>query len=841
MRSSARGTFSGAALLLMAFGVKWSLQAQPQHPAAHPSPSPAVPAAHVALVDEYCLSCHDADDKKGDLDLDAIAGDAVTRHPDVWEKVVRKLRARQMPPVGRKRPDAATYDAVVASLETTLDRAAQARPNPGRTGTIRRLTRTEYRNAIRDLLALDIDAAALLPPDESSYGFDNVTVGDLSPTLLDRYLSAAEKISRIAVGRASRSPGGETFRLPPDLTQEEHIDGLPPGTRGGAIVDYTFPRDGEYEFQIRLTRDRDELVEGLSEPHEIELLLDRKRVRLFTVMPPQRPGAATQSSAQVQAPGAAQSSGAVQAVGVSASADAPAATHAAVDQHLKIRIPVTAGPHAIGVTFIKKPSLLIETPRQPYQAHFNSYRHPRVQPAIFAISVVGPYASGAAASSAPGESPSRQRIFVARPRTAAAAEGDRAARTILSTLMRRAYRRPVTTDDLAGPMTLYRQARAAGDSKGGDFEAGIEMALSAVLVSPRFLFRVEHDPAGLAANTPYRISDLELASRLSFFLWSSVPDDELIDLAVAKTLHTPAVLERQVRRMLADTRSRALVDNFAAQWLHLRNLDAITPDMRLFPDFDDNLRQAFRQETSLFFDSILREDRSVLDLLRARYTFVNERLAKHYGIPRVYGSRFRRIDLDDQSMRGGLLRQGSILTVTSYATRTSPVVRGKFVLDNLLGVPTPPPLPDVPTLKDNTVDGSLSVRERLAEHRKNPQCASCHNLMDPLGLSLEKFDAIGRRRASEAGVAIDASGGFADGSKFDDVRGLEDALLRRPELFVGAFAEKLMTYATGRGVEYYDAPAIRAIVRDARAKDYRLSSIVLGVVESTPFQMRTSR
>ena len=635
----------------MAFGVRLSLQAQPQQPAAHPSSPAAVPAAHVALVDDYCLSCHDADDKKGDLDLDAIASADVAQHPDVWEKVVRKLRARQMPPVGKKRPDAATYDAVVASLETTLDRAAKAHPNPGRTATIRRLTRTEYRNAIRDLLALDIDAAALLPPDEASYGFDNVTVGDLSPTLLDRYLSAAEKISRIAVGRASRSPGGETFRLPPDLTQEDHIEGLPPGTRGGAVVEYTFPRDGEYEFQIRLTRDRDELVEGLSEPHEIELLVDRERVHLFTVRPPQRPGASQTSSAGQ----AAQASGSGQAP--AANADAPPTTHAAVDRHLNIRVPITAGPHAVGVTFIKKPSLLLETPRQPYQAHFNSYRHPRVQPAIYAISIVGPYAPAAtftrtastAASVRPAraahvESPSRQRIFVSRPLTSTSAEEDRAARKILSTLMRRAYRRPVTTSDLAGPMTLYRQARTDGG-----FEAGIEMALSAVLVSPQFLFRVEHDPAGLPANTPYRISDLELASRLSFFLWSSVPDDELLDLAAAGTLHTTPVLERQVRRMLADTRSRALVDNFAAQWLHLRNLDAITPDMRLFPDFDDNLRQAFRQETSLFFDSVMREDRSVLDLLRARYTFVNERLAKHYGIPHIYGSRFRRIELDDNS------------------------------------------------------------------------------------------------------------------------------------------------------------------------------------------------
>jgi hypothetical protein len=402
--------------------------------------------------------------------------------------------------------------------------------------------------------------------------------------------------------------------------------------------------------------------------------------------------------------------------------------------------------------------------------------------------------------------------------------------------MRRAYRRPVTDADLQGPLALYRKARADGD-----FDAGIEMAVSGVLVSPHFLFRVEQDPAGVAPGTAYRVSDLELASRLSFFLWSSIPDDELLNLATAGRLHEPVALERQVRRMLADSRADALITNFASQWLHLRNLDSITPDMRLFPDFDENLRDAFRRETELFFESVLQEDRSVLDLLRANYTFVNERLAKHYGLPHIYGTRFRRVTLEEGSERGGLLRQGSILTVTSYATRTSPVVRGKWILDNLMGVPPPPPLPDVPALKDNTVDGNLSVRKRLAEHRSNPTCAACHNLMDPLGLSLEKFDAIGRRRDVEAGIPIDAAGGLPDGSRFADVEGLENALLRRPELFVGTVAEKLLIYASGRGLEYYDAPAIRTIVRDARAKDFRMSSIILGVVKSQPFQMRTSR
>jgi mono/diheme cytochrome c family protein len=785
---------AGVASLLAAVGFGWSLQAQAPDRPRGTAAATASSARHRAVVEEYCLTCHDADHEKGGLELESIVGAPVAQHPDIWEKVVRKLRARQMPPVGKTRPNEATYTAIVNYLEGTLDRAAAAHPNPGRTSTIRRLTRTEYRNAVRDLLDIDVDVSSLLPSDDASYGFDNVTVGDLSPTLLDRYLSAAEKISRLAVGRGGRSPGGDTIRVPADLTQEGHIDGLPIGTRGGTVVDYTFPQDGEYEFQIRLTRDRDEHVEGLSEPHEVELLLDRGRVQVFTVKPPQGEVA-----------------------------------HANVDQHLKIRVPVSAGRHVVGVAFVAKPSLLLEGARQPYQAHFNSYRHPRIQPAVYSVSIIGPYGTATA-----GDTPSRRRLFVSRP--ANAEDEERAATEILSTLMRRAYRRPVTDADRRGPLSLYRKTRA---DEG--FDAGIEMALAAVLVSPHFLFRVEPDPAGLPPKTPYRVSDLELASRLSFFLWSSIPDDELLNEAVSGRLHEPLVLERQVRRMLADRRSGSLVTNFAAQWLHLRNLDSITPDMRLFPDFDDNLRKAFREETELFFDSVLREDRSALDLLRANYTFVNERLARHYGIPHVYGSRFRRVTLDEDSDRGGLLRHGSILTVTSYATRTSPVVRGKWVLDNLLGVPPPPPLPDVPALKDNTVDGNLTVRKRLAEHRANAVCASCHNLMDPLGLSLEKFDAVGRRRTAESGVAIDASGGFPDGSRFADVQGLEAALLRRPELFVGTMTEKLLVYASGRGLEYYDAPAVRAIVRDARTRDYRMSAIILGVVKSQPFQMRTTR
>jgi cytochrome c553 len=745
-----------------------------------------------AFVQAFCADCHDRDTKKGDLDLLSISGADVSQHPADWEKVIRKLRARQMPPAGKRRPAEDAYDAIVFKMMASLDQAASKNPDPGRTETFRRLNRTEYQNAIRDLLALNIDAAELLPKDDVSHGFDNVIAGDLSPMLLDRYISAAQKISRLAIGAPRRYQGGDTFRLRPDITQEEHVEGLPLGTRGGVLIPYNFPRDGAYDVQIRLTRDRNEVVEGLNEPHELELLLDQERMQLFTVAPPEGRNKNFET----------------------------------VDAHLKLRISVKAGPHQLGVTFLKNPSALLETKRQPYLAHFNFHRHPRLGPAIYQVSINGPYDS-----TGPGNSPSRERIFVCRP--AKPGDEDKCAERILSTLLRRAYRRPVTGADLKKPMEFYRETRA----KEG-FEAGIETALSAILVSPQFLFRVEQDPAGVAANSNYRISDLDLASRLSFFLWSSIPDDELLDVAVRNDLHQPAVLEQQVRRLLADSRSRSLVNNFAGQWLHLRNLESITPDLRLFPDFDDNLRQSFRTETELFFESILRDDRSVLVLLKADYTFLDERLARHYGIPNVYGSRFRPVALDPASKRGGLLRQGSVLTVTSYATRTSPVIRGKWILENILGTPPPPPLPNVPALKDNTVSATLSVRERLAEHRSNAQCASCHNLMDPAGFALENFDAVGRWRTLEEGEPIDSSGGLPDGSRFAGVSGLEQGLLDRPEIFVSTLTEKLMTYALGRGVEYYDEPAVRKIVRDAQSKNFRFSSIIVGIASSTPFTMR---
>ncbi len=760
--------------------------------------SPTVSASEQATIKRYCVGCHNAKTKTSGLELDSLSQAAVSQHPEAWEKVVRRLRARYMPPPGAPRPDEKTYQSLVATLESHLDQRATAKLNPGRPDTFRRLNRTEYRNAIRDLLDLDVDVSSLLPNDEVSHGFDNVSVGDLSPTLLERYLSAARKISRLAVGVPARSPGGVTINLPPDLTQEEHFHDMPLGTRGGMSLKHTFPLDAQYEIQLRLARDRNEHVEGLYGPnpgeHPVELTLDGERVKLFTV---KRPTSGND--------------------------------HSVVDREMNVKLFVKAGPHVLGVSFPKQPSVLLETERQPYQAHFNMDRHPRPRPAMYSISVNGPYEA-----KGPGETPSRKRIFACQPTKPA--EETACAKRILTTLTRRAYRRPVTETDLAVPLKFYQQTRTTEG-----FNAGIEIALRSVLVSPEFLFRVEQDPAGVAPKTAYRLTDLELASRLSFFLWSSIPDDELLDTAIRGNLSKPAVLEKQTRRMLADPRSRVLATNFAGQWLYLRNLNSITPDMRLFPDFDDNLRQAFRQETELFFESIMREDRSVVDLLRANYTFLNERLAKHYGIPNIYGSRFRRVDLGQGSLRGGLLRHGSVLTVTSYATRTSPVIRGKWILENILGVVPPPPPPFVPALKESQDTGKLlTMRQRLAQHRDNPSCSSCHTLMDPVGFSLENYDAVGRWRTVDAATAIDAAGGLPDGSKFEGATGLEQGILAKPEIFANTFTEKLLTYALGRGVESSDAPAVRQIVRQAQPQNYRFSSFILQIVNSPPFQMRRS-
>lgn len=749
------------------------------------------------LIDQHCVNCHAPDTRKGKLDLDSIRSLPISKNTETWEKVLRKIDARQMPPVGKRRPSEDAYTSMANYLTKALDDAAIAKPNPGRTDTFRRLNRTEYQNAIRDLLELEIDAAALLPADESSHGFDHMTVGDLPPALLNRYVQAAQKISRLAVGSQRKRPDGKTYRIRPDVTQEKHVPGLPLGTRGGTLIRHTFPSDGEYEVQIRLARDRNEEVEGLRGSHQLEFLLDRKRFAKFIVAPPKQ----------------------------------KVANHFD-DTKLNARVTVRGGPHELGVTFTDNGGSLLETKRQPLNVSFNVHRHPRLAPAIYQVSITGPFPSDAKVEP-PTISPSRKRIF--NSTKPGAKDNEAKARTIVVALARRAYRRPITENDLARPMTFFR----ASFERDG-FDAGLEMALSAVLTSPHFLFKIERQAKNATRGKPYKISDLELASRLAFFLWSSIPDDELLSVAEQAQLRKPEVFEFQVRRMLADNKASSLATNFASQWLHLRNLSSKTPDGRLFPDFDDNLRQAMRRETELHFEQLVKRDGNVLDLISTDHTYLNERLAKHYRVPHVYGSRFRRVSLSEAQRRGGLLRQGSILTVTSYATRTSPVIRGNWILENILGAAAPPPPEDVPSLDAGVISPNLTVRQRLAKHRENPKCASCHNLMDPIGFSLENYDAVGRWRDLEAGRPVDSSGGLPDGSEFSSVSGLEKAILKRPKVFVNAMTEKLLTFALGRGVEYYDGPAVRRIVEHAAKQDFRFSSIVLGIVRSEPFQIRNS-
>ena len=775
------------------------LAAGPQAPAGHSA------APERALLERYCVTCHNDQLRTAGLSLEALDLGDVRADAEIWEKVVLKLRAGMMPPAGRPRPDRETYDRLAAFFEADLDRAAAANPDPGYSDALRRLNATEYGNAIRDLLALEVDVTDLLPADDSSAGFDNVGLGGLDPGRMERYLSAAQKVSRLAMGAPVRSPVADTFIVPSDLNQEVHVEGLPFGTRGGSAVHYNFPVDAEYEIRAELGKSwNSNRIGGLRKPHDVVFTLDGEPLKVLTVEPVSRRDPSALSADQYSQP------------------DRPA------DADLFVRIPVPAGPHVVGAAFVSQGSGVVERRRQPFlKVHITVGGDQRTQPGVYSVTVTGPFdATG------PGDTPSRQRILTCRPNTGA--EERACAEEILSTLARRAYRRPATAADLDTLLEFYEEGRAAGD-----FDAGIEMALRRLLVSPEFLFRIERDPEGAAPNAPYRISDLELASRLSFFLWSSIPDDELLDVAAAGSLREPGVLEGQVRRMLADPRAEALVTNFAAQWLYLRNLPAVSPDFIVFPDFDETLRRALREETELFFDSIIREDRSVLDLLNADYTFLNERLAKHYGIPNVYGSHFRRIDLPPGSPRGGLLGQGSILAVTSYATRTSPVVRGKWILENLLGTPPPPPPANVPPLSEEGSDAVLSMRERMVEHRRNPVCASCHAIMDPIGLSLENFDAIGRWRERTAGFEpLDVEGSFPDGTTFDGAGGLRETLLDRSDQFVRTLASKLLTYGLGRAVEYHDVPAVRVIEREAAADDHRFSSMILAIVKSTPFQMR---
>jgi hypothetical protein len=801
---------------------------------------PAPVSAHGAVLEKYCVTCHsEASKSRGSvpLALDGLDLANVGANAVVWEQAVRKLRAGLMPPAGAPRPDKTSLEALATWLERELDRYAASHPNPGRTEPLHRLNRTEYRNAVRDLVDVEVDVSSLLPPDDSSYGFDNIAgVLKLSPTLMERYLDAAQKVSRLAVGAAPASPNVDYFRITDDLSQDVHLPGMPFGTRGGTRIRYLFPQDGEYEIRVRLARDLNESVPIYTEAQHVEISVDGQRVGTFTLpaagtsQPAARPVASTDSD-----PDTPQISQIQQTVRVTAK-EREARNRA--DETWNLRVPLSAGPRDVVVTFTNRTSALDETTRlpflRPYPAGVN-IPETRRGAHLRSVEIAGPYEARGA-----GDSPSRRRVFTCHPGRASANPAGRTvdeaacARTILGSLARRAYRRPVAPADVEPLLVFYREGFDAGG-----FEAGIERALRRLLVSPEFLLRVERDPAGLRAGTPYPVGDLELASRLSFFLWSSIPDDELLQLAERRRLADDQVLAQQVRRMLADPRATAFVTSFAGQWLFLRNLPATLPVQSVFPDFDDTLRQAFRTETELFFESIVREDRSALDLLRADYTFLNERLARHYGVANVKGSHFRRVTLGSNSVRAGLLGHGSILTVTSYPDRTSPVVRGKWILENLLGTPPPPPIPNVGDLKPTAGDGTvLSMRKRMEQHRTNPVCASCHSMMDPIGLSLENFDAIGRwRTLGESSEGIDASGMFPDGTRFEGAAGLRTALLQS-DRFVPTVTEKLLTYALGRGLEYYDAPAVRSIVSEARRTDYRLSSLITGIVRSAPFRMR---
>ncbi len=764
-----------------------------------------------ALLDEYCVVCHNARTRTAGLELDSVDVHRIAAGAETWEKVVRKLRSGAMPPPGRRRPDPQTLDAFVTGLEAELDAAAAARPNPGRPPD-HRLNRFEYGNAVRDLLDLEIDVEALLPPDESDHGFDNIAeVLAMSPTLLGRYLFAARRISQLAVGDASAGPAVETFRVSRGMRQDERMgEDLPYGTRGGLAVRHYFPLDGEYEVQVRLGRNfTNSQIRAIATREEIDVLLDGVRITRFTIG-----GRCAEASDDPTCTG----SGIYRTSRYQLTAD----------EALRVRFQAPAGMRTLGVAFVRK-SVLTEGPPPtllPPRHTSSTYEAPRMD--VDTVRLEGPFDP-----TGPGDTASRRRIFVCRPAGPSAEAEAACAREILAGLARRAYRRPVTNADVDTLLAFYD----AGRSEGG-FERGIQEALARLLVSPQFLFRVERDPVGVEAGGVYRISDLELASRLSFFLWSSIPDDDLLEAAESGMLREPGVLAAQVRRMLADPRASALARNFGGQWLFIRNLRAIDPDASAYPEFDDNLREAFQRETELFLERQLRDDRPLVELLTADHTYLNERLARFYGVPNVYGAHFRRVPMPDPR-RTGLLGHASILTVTSYATRTSPVVRGKYLLDNILGAPPPPPPPNVPALAETGAAGAgASIREQMEQHRRSPACASCHQRMDPLGFALENFDGIGRWRDDDGGAPIDASGVLPDGTPFTGPADFRAALLERRGEFVRTVTEKLLTYALGRAVGAHDMPAVRRIVRESASDDHRWSSLILGIVESRPFQLR---
>ena len=778
---------------------------------------PAPPPTQRALLDRYCVTCHNARLRTAGLALDTVDLGDVAGEAEVWEKVVRKLRADVMPPPGRPRPDRAAQTEFVSWLETALNRAAAVHPNPGRPA-IHRLNRTEYVNAIRDLLGLEIDGRLLLPGDNADvHGFDNnADILSVSPVLMERYLSAARTISRLVVGRAT-TPDFYQHRVHKWMVQKDRMsEDLPFGSRGGTAVPYFFPADGEYEVKIELQRTGNQHIKGLGTAHQLDVRLDGALIERFTLGGEEWVRLAPPESYSGN---------------INVGRRWEDYSHN-MDRDLTVRVSVKAGRRVVGVSFVGRrwelEGLIVTQPQVGVSLSRNEI--PDGNPSVASVTISGPLAV-----TGPGDDTlPRRKIFVCQP--SSRTDEDACAREILSTLARRAYRRPVADGDVQTLMTFYQTGRADGS-----FDAGIQHALERLLVSPAFVFRIEHDLApGAAATAVHRISDLELASRLSFFLWSSIPDDVLLDAAERGTLEDPAVLEQQVLRMLADPRSNALVDNFVGQWLVVRNVRDVVPDSGLFPEFDENLREAFQRETELFMESMLREDRSLVDLLDADYTFVNERLARHYGIPNVYGNQFRRVTLRTAE-RGGLLGHGSILTVTSYPNRTSPVLRGKWLLENFLGTPPPAPPPNIPALsEDNATRAPTSVRERLEEHRRNPACAVCHDRMDPLGFALEHYDAIGAWRTTDARNPIDASARLPDGTALQGPTGLRTFLLSKRGQFVQTVTEKLLTYALGRELEYYDAPVVRQITRAAAADDHRWASVILEIVKSMPFQMRRS-
>ncbi len=781
-------------------------------PNAHCQQTASARTENLANVSEFvsahCLDCHGSADPELGFDIeglefsaDAFAAQDFAAGP--YEKILKKVAAGQMPPPDAFQPDVQETQKAVSALGHLLEQRQSEFPRYSSGGTIRRLTRTEYQNSIRDLLAVEIDASEFLPEDPSSHGFDNITVEGLSPLLLNRYLSAAESISRAAIGGSDGGPTGLTVRIPADRTQETHVEGLPFGSRGGTKFTRQFPRGGQYEIELKLTRDRDEKVEGLDQPHDIDVLLDGKLIKRFPLTPPPK-----HKNRQDYR------------------------DYSKSDAHLNTRFEITPGTHEIIVTFPHNSASLRTIKRQPFDASFNRHRHPRQTPALFQVSLIGPLSE-----SKVGATPSRKKLLGDyADQLPQQNQQTQAARTVLGNLMRRAYRRSVGEDDFTTPMRLFEQSLPRDG-----FESAIEFATASILVNPNFLFRIEQSPEELDSGASFQISAFELATRLSYFLWSSLPDEELLELAQSNQLLSDEVLRQQVRQMLDDPRSESLIKNFASQWLYLRNLDSIRPDLRLFPDFDDNLRQSFRAETEHLFRHIVKANASVLDLIDSDFTFLNQRLATHYGIPNVTGSHFRKVDLPRDSRRGGILRHGSILMVTSYATRTAPTIRGNWVLENLLGTPAPPPPPDVPNLKENSTLAATSVRQRLAQHRENPACAACHDLMDPIGFALENYDAVGRWRDYEGEISVDSSGTMPDGKEIDNVSQLEQGILERPEVFAMTVTEKLMTFGLGRSVEASDGPAVRKIVRNAEPSDYRFSEIVEGIVLSKPFRFRSKK